>query len=386
MTSILCKVLCLFSIFALLTALSACDSNGSSRPEDDNVQISSDRVENAGFFIIGAEIKSHAYLGPYINRTSDARANHVFVPPGHRRKFADIKRNTANIKEIAQADLKSALLQAFNQVNPRRLILVQDMHGAPGNGNQCYVSQSSCTINAAYWHDIINALDRENRLKPSAKKLEHLLLLPLSCFNKLLFDALASTLGAPTGLSFDISSVPLKEVEVFDETSPVNHLLEGKVDLFNRPSENVFVKWVKDKPRLSYLLQNMKTLEDADELHVLLEHVPEGAENEVKHYPKGDDKVTAGLMDFGLMPELLVSHEAKLYTSGLSLGGIIDATVPQSLKNNVREAFLISPLIGTWGLDYDIDSDTGKMKVSLSDLTVKPDLAGVQYVVLRIKL
>ncbi len=128
---------------------------------------------------------------------------------------------SSGIKHVVSENrLANELSETLAAVNPERLIIFLTGHGA-ASGNFCYESATSCHLTADV---LVDAL--VNYSKGKDLRLRQVLVIPYSCYNKLLMDQFAQLLK-PKSFPFAITFISQKIIERCSTESPAETLLEN---------------------------------------------------------------------------------------------------------------------------------------------------------------
>ncbi|HXW53525.1 MAG TPA: hypothetical protein VEL47_05430, partial [Myxococcota bacterium] len=132
-------------------------------------------------------------------------------------------RSFSGIKHIVAEDrLANEFGKTLTTINPKKLIIFLSGHGAP-SGNFCYVSQTRCNVTADVLVDALREYAKGHDLH-----LQQVLVVPTSCYNKLLMDNFAQLLKSHSW-PFAISFISQKNETKCQQTSPGESLLENEI-------------------------------------------------------------------------------------------------------------------------------------------------------------
>ncbi len=126
-------------------------------------------------------------------------------------------------------NLPATLIQALVKDDPQRLTMFLSSHGAK-NGNLCYVHQNQCDLT----EDVL--IDMLIQHAKTQTKLKHVLIIPLSCFNKIIMERFAEKLKRHTW-PFSISYMLQTHNYECSTQSAADSLMNNMIIPFGRVTE-----------------------------------------------------------------------------------------------------------------------------------------------------
>lgn len=188
------------------------------------------------------------------SKYSDRHKNHVFLDPFNKDKDK-INSADAVIHEIEKDDLKSAIVKIFNEYDPERMVIFLVGHGM-ANGDFCYAGH----LQGDEMAQICADLDQGNRQKEASMRLKKLLIVPLSCHNKIFANKMLAALkqGPPKSFSIDITHMAWDGPEKhLLGTSAGETLFKGSLHVIEW-SDSQFKNWINSEDRLNRLYNTTK--------------------------------------------------------------------------------------------------------------------------------
>lgn len=211
----------LISILVILSFPLGCNSTQDQAPSAPAPELkppAEDNDKTAVFAILAPDVAFDSEKFNHWTTLKKTKGNvHVFADKANLPVFANLKgvKHSATREQLAE---KMAETLAPLQVD--RLIIFIYVHGA-SSGNWCYESQNQCHLTEDM---LIDALKIQAKLEH--QRLKHVLIIPLSCFNKPTMDRFG-TKTRDIRWPFAISYIRQKSTEACGTQSPGETLLEN---------------------------------------------------------------------------------------------------------------------------------------------------------------
>ena len=272
----------------------------------------------------------------------------IFHPENRDQFNVDKLRDISNISEASDfAEIGDQIVSLLRVQAPKRILLYLEGHGAP-SGSFCYHKRYHCTGSTQELMMILNKIDQFNRTQKAGAKLEHLLIVPFSCYNKMLIAPLVSQLEAASTLGFKVSAIHMQNVEPDYSNSAAKQLGIGVIPVGPVPiSRFNFRPWAKQY--LSAQGFKIRTLEDylsiRNNLEKWLKAEKRERHYEAKYYAPGCQPFDTFLGDFDLSVLLEVSlirgargvrYAPRPFPAGLNHQGLLKDSIPKKLWPLVR--------------------------------------------------
>jgi len=227
---------------------------------------------------------------------------------------------------VSRHQLASELSETLAKVNPERLIIFLSGHGAP-TGNFCYESQASCHLTADVLVDALN-----NYTNKKAPYLQHVLVIPGSCYNKLLMDPFAELIKSKS-FPFAITFISQKTDESCGTQSPAESLFENQIIPFHK---------LTDKQLEEYL--NLTTVEQLVNFQneLITSHVPtfKLLEYQIRYSRSpSPTKLSEFGFDMRMWQQLYYSRppHTKAFPNGISVKVLLDELkLPAHIQSKVQ--------------------------------------------------
>jgi hypothetical protein len=219
---------------------------------------------------------------------------HIFADVSARYKLDMLNAHKHFVKADALVETMSEILAEILESSPvTRLIIFINTHGTP-RGNWCYENMASCSLNESR---IIELLARKKY-----PKLEHVLIVPLVCFNNIAMNKFASKIN-DLSWSFEISWLMQKNIDECLGHSAAHCLLDNMIVPFDSLTDSDFDNFISVETIEDFIIFNNNLI--GEELGSFLHY-------EIQHLYKR--KADLKLSDFGFKLEL----ETDIYYNPLA--------------------------------------------------------------------
>lgn len=331
-------LLCLFCTFFLIDCTDSADGKDAlTSSQTSNGQSSNsnpDALSKVMRIYIGGPnigIPTKDDFAEYVRDFSNPTLNHVFYHPNNRANFTDLEAAQAITHEVAENALLTEIAKPVAEHQPNRLVIFLQTHGQAGNGNLCFTSGISCTVNAQTIYDVLKNLDQENLTRSADKQIKQILIVPGSCYNKPLSEGIMQLLNAGNATSFSVAIMHMTQVLEADCPGVGQSLFSRELHF----TQKDFKVWAQSDNHEKQLF-DMKTLE---ELVSVANSIYNTKPIKVTYY-KGNGVIDNNIDHFELRPIRMVVNtfpfnQYNTLPHELTVGIVLNYFLPADLISRV---------------------------------------------------